>query len=150
MGELVKRTRKKGHPKKRYKDCIKETLKQYPLETWRQVLRIDLAGVWQLSRPAPSLRTSVGTKSQMPERVERHQQQHQMKQHSSAHTVPDCAFQEQDCTATPEHTEWIPQKWHLRIRWSTDDDLGLSKSTFLKSHFGHISVTTGQINVANF
>ena len=74
-GELVRGTRKKGRPKKWYKDCIKETLKQcsLPLETWRQVLRIDLAGVRQLSQPAPSLRTTVETKSWMPDYVERHQ-----------------------------------------------------------------------------
>ena len=30
-GELVRGSRKQGRPKKRYKDCIKETLKQYSL-----------------------------------------------------------------------------------------------------------------------
>ena len=95
-GELVRGTRKKGHPKKWYKECVKETLKQCSLSPQDQETSAqDRPGWHATSRPAPSLRTTAGTNSQMPEHVERHQQQHQMKQHSSTLTVPDYAFQEE-------------------------------------------------------
>ena len=73
-----------------------ETVQPTPSRPGSQVFRIDLAGVRQLSRSksAASFRTTVGTKSQIPEHVERYLQQHQMKQPSSALTAPDCAFQE--------------------------------------------------------
>ena len=136
-GELVRGTRKKGRTKKRYKDCIKETLKQCSLPPR------DLE---TCAQDRPGWRATVKSACSKFEDNRRDKISDARAHRKASVTTPDEAtFQCPHCprlcasriglySHARTHRQWIPQKRHLRIRWSTDDDNTIVYALFTRGN----------------